>query len=418
MQRRLHPRALFVRASRGGEVRTVTVAAPIRGQTLRLTTVERAEEPELFELLHRLSTSGVHLGAVEARWVDRLVAMGVLVTAAETPRPVRLHAPLREPFRASLRALLPQPCPLEPRVQRGDLRVRAGLRVAAGPLPEALAEPSTIVVHGRAVPLAPAPVNPLDPACGWALVPHTGRPIPSLWSLGPAALRTFRRLAPGEPPPRALGAAAVRSLHRAGVLVDPVHEGHARTALREAHAAAAAQLAQRGLTVLRGLFHPAQLAAVRSYYRRFVAEGYVETNPNQVRFAHNEPLSRFFNKSLVALVSELCGEPMKASYTYLAAYAAGNALPRHLDRAQCALTVSLLLDYTPEPHGDAPWPLHVETRPRKRGQRAEAVHAGVGDAIAFRGTELPHFRDPLAPGHTSTSLLLHYVPAGFAGPLE
>jgi hypothetical protein len=413
VQRRLHPRALFVRASRGGEVCALTVAAPIRGQALRITTVTRAEEPGLFHLLHRMSTTGVSLAEVDARWIARLTEVGALVSAAQTPRPVRFRAPFRSPPRA----LLPQPCPVEPRALPGDLRVHAGLRVAAGPLPEALAPSPSIVLHERVVALAAGPVNPLDPACGWALVPHAGRPMPSLWSLGPAALRACRRLAPGEPPARSLGAAAVRALHRAGVLVDPGHEARSHRVLRAACAAASAELAQRGLTVLRGLFHPLQLASLRRYYRRFVAEGYVEKN-RKVSFAHNEPLSRFFHGALAGFASELCGEPMKASYTYLVAYAPGDGLARHLDRPQCALTVSVLLDYAPEPHGDAPWPLHVEMSARKPGRRVEAIRAGVGDAIAFRGTELPHFRDPLPAGHASTSLLLHYVPAGFAGSLD
>ena len=46
------------------------------------------------------------------------------------------------------------------------------------------------------------------------------------------------------------------------------------------------------------------------------------------------------------------------------------------------------------------------------------TRARIGDGVAFYGRELSHSRPVLPEGRRSTSLLLHFVPEGFAGPLD
>jgi alkylated DNA repair dioxygenase AlkB len=168
---------------------------------------------------------------------------------------------------------------------------------------------------------------------------------------------------------------------------------------------------------VRGLIHPAQVAALRRYYRELVAEGHVGQSDRQVplRFAaHNEPLSSLFHRALAGLVGELAGERVKPSYVFFAAYQPGAVLEPHRDRDQCAISISLLLDYQPDPEADSPWPLHLGL---DQGRRA-AIRLGLGDGLFYRGTELVHWRDALPEGHASTSLFLHYVPESFEGSLE
>jgi hypothetical protein len=51
-----------------------------------------------------------------------------------------------------------------------------------------------------------------------------------------------------------------------------------------------------------------------------------------------------------------------------------------------------------------------------RGQ--VTVFQALGDGLLYRGGELPHFRDVLPEGQTSTSLFFHYVPGDFTGSLN
>ena len=46
------------------------------------------------------------------------------------------------------------------------------------------------------------------------------------------------------------------------------------------------------------------------------------------------------------------------------------------------------------------------------------VYQALGDGLVYRGTKVPHYRNVLAEGHTSTSIFFHYVPASFNGTLQ
>jgi len=173
---------------------------------------------------------------------------------------------------------------------------------------------------------------------------------------------------------------------------------------------------ERGYTAVGGLLHPFHIGELRRYYRRLIRRGRVPLGDYQSKrryVAHNEPAERFFHLQLTSAVSQLVGEPVKPSYVYLASYLSGAKLPRHTDREQCEFSVSLCLDYAPEPLEATPWPLHLETA---RGR--VTVFQALGDALLYRGCELPHYRDPLPEGHLSTSIFFHYVSADFAGSLS
>jgi hypothetical protein len=46
------------------------------------------------------------------------------------------------------------------------------------------------------------------------------------------------------------------------------------------------------------------------------------------------------------------------------------------------------------------------------------VYQALGDGLAYRGTQLPHYRDRLGEGQTSTSIFFHYVTENFTGSLD
>jgi hypothetical protein len=125
-------------------------------------------------------------------------------------------------------------------------------------------------------------------------------------------------------------------------------------------------------------------------------------------------VARFFHHAIADVLGEVVGEPIKPSYVYFASYKAGAELKKHTDRAQCEFSVTLCLDFSPEPKHESPWPIRLETKTN----RSIAVYQALGDGLAYRGTQVPHYRDKLGEGQTSTSIFFHYVPADFAGSLE
>jgi hypothetical protein len=171
-----------------------------------------------------------------------------------------------------------------------------------------------------------------------------------------------------------------------------------------------------GYAPLAGLIHPFHLGALRQYFRTLIRRGRLRLGDRQSprRFAaHNESVSRFFHHQLAGAVSDVVGAPVKPSYVYLAGYQRGAELPKHTDRAQCEFSLTLLVDYTPEPEAAAPWPLHLDTPDGRT-----TVYQALGDALLYRGRQLPHYRTLIPDGQTSTSLFFHYVAADFDGPVD
>jgi hypothetical protein len=171
-----------------------------------------------------------------------------------------------------------------------------------------------------------------------------------------------------------------------------------------------------GWAVLRGLIPPLHLGCLRRWYRRAIRLGQIALGDGQSsrRYAcHNEPVARYFHQQLASAVSRATGRRVRPSYVYFASYQAGANLPAHVDRAQCEYTLSLLVDFTPEPELEASWPLNLSTR-----EADIEVYQAIGDALLYRGREIRHWRGELASECTSTSLFLHYVDADFDGPLD
>jgi hypothetical protein len=385
-----NPRVALTLERRGGELVAIAVEAPTRGQPLRRTRFLAAREPAIVELLERVArrAGGVEVALDAAAW-SRLAASGVLLPASAVPPPVR--------FRCT---------PGEVPVDLWPARARR-----ASPAGALVVDPSLVLRDaadpgGAAGPFADEPAS--------ATVSPAGVLVPCFLAVPEAQRALFRALTPGAPPGE-LPPGARAALLEVGVLCDPVAAERRRRARAEELAAATAALRRSRCAVVRDLFHPAQLAALRRYYRDLVAEGYVRLGDRQVsgRYAAtNEPLSRALHGRLTGLASALAGAPMRPSYTYFVAYLEGASLAPHLDRAACELSVSVLIDESPEPEGPSSWPLCLETP-----DGAVALQLGLGDGAVFYGRELRHSRPPLAAGRRSTSLLLHFVPEGFRGRL-
>ncbi len=179
---------------------------------------------------------------------------------------------------------------------------------------------------------------------------------------------------------------------------------------------AAHQFQEKGYAPLRNLIHPYNLAALRRYYRRAIRQGEVRLGDEHVprRYvAHNESVASFFHYQMANMVSSVVGESIKPSYVYLASYLSGAELKKHIDRHQCEFSMTLSVDFSPEPQLATPWPICLDTL-----EGATAIYQALGDGLVYRGTKVPHYRSVLTEGYTSTSIFFHYVPTDFAGPLE
>jgi hypothetical protein len=206
------------------------------------------------------------------------------------------------------------------------------------------------------------------------------------------------------------------ALASAGILIEQDSEFDRRRRQQAQITRAAELFAQRNYAPIRNLIHPFHVAALRRYYRYLIRNGKIHLGDNQsVRryVAHNDGVARFFHLQIAATVSAIVGELVKPSYVYLASYLRGAELQKHTDRAQCEFSVTLCLDFSPEPVRETQWPIRLETP-----DGTTTVFQALGDGLVYRGTRVPHFRDRLEDDHTSTSIFFHYVPLNFGGSLD
>jgi len=182
-----------------------------------------------------------------------------------------------------------------------------------------------------------------------------------------------------------------------------------------------------------------QMNAMKTYYRDYVKNGFMPFADYQVKkryYQHNEPLAMFLHGNLNKLMSLVVGESVKPSYVFAASYVEDAVLTPHVDRTQCEFSFSFQIDYLPESENHiSPWALFVDKPetpidpeigyksnefPAKTqaDDQNNAVFLANGDALAYKGCELVHYRYPLPKGHKSTSLFFHYVPVDFEGELD
>ena len=228
----------------------------------------------------------------------------------------------------------------------------------------------------------------------------------------------LRSLEPGKPAPSALNPAMGDTLAMAGILVPKGSEERRVAVWTKICETARSQFRARRYAIVRDLVHPFQVGAMRRYYRALVASGGLPLGDFQVAERYqlgNEALGAFIHPQLAPFVSRVAAEPVKPSYLYLASYRPGADLKPHVDREQCEFSISLLVDYIPDPDGPCGWPLFMENPAAP--EETYAADLGIGDAVLYRGRELVHYRQPLPRAHQSTSFFLHYVRESFSGRL-
>jgi hypothetical protein len=243
----------------------------------------------------------------------------------------------------------------------------------------------------------------------WVRDPWGGALLP-FWLGGELEpiVRTLHRDAPASvsAPPKVR-----KLLAAAGILVPESERAGDGEKIRKT----AALFQENGYAPIGDLIHPLHVAALRRYYRYLLRSGAVQLGDGQSKrryVAYNEPVARFFHQAIASKLSAVAGLELKPSYVYMASYLSGAELKKHVDREQCEYSVTLCLDFSPEPELETPWPIELDT-----AKGSVKVYQALGDALAYRGTQLPHYRGVLDEGQTSTSIFFHYVAADFAGPL-
>jgi hypothetical protein len=113
--------------------------------------------------------------------------------------------------------------------------------------------------------------------------------------------------------------------------------------------------------------------------------------------------SPFVTETLLDVMTPLLSKAVDCdlypTYSYLRIYVKGASLEKHQDRPSCEVSATMPLSY------DSPyvWPLYLES-----DRQTIAVELDPGDALIYKGIELPHWRETFE-GERQVQVFLHYV---------
>lgn len=153
------------------------------------------------------------------------------------------------------------------------------------------------------------------------------------------------------------------------------------------------------------------------------------------RYANNVPFFVAIHKQLAEFASDLFGEKVKPSYSFLSMYEDNGICPLHIDRPQCRYTI----DYLIRQNQAEPWPIHIGDHMTDEQRQAldesgevhpegDAIQARIdqenwhtvslnpNDAVCYSGTHSWHYRSQRLVG-TADLVFFHFVPEAFDGPL-
>ncbi len=319
----------------------------------------------------------------------RLVEQGILVRPSEVPRDVRL----------------------DPRLQ-----VAAPRRPARAEAPRAIAPASSPGCFLHRGPSLPSRVRHRTPIAEAFLpneeilwVPRTGSGMTLPYTLAPGIAGALRGRFRDRRALSRLPEPTIAALRQVGALEDPREARQRRSAWRKQVQAWRRELRTAGCAVLRGLFTPLFVEAVREYYRRLDAEGYLlggERRRAGSPVLYDEPVLCFLGGQLASVVRQVTGERVPWTFSYLRVYEPGAVVSNHRDAAVCRWNVDLVVGGEPAPERRGAWPMWVEGR-----EGPQPIRLGLGDGLLYRGAGLRHWRRAQPAARTTVLAALHY---GFA----
>lgn len=170
-------------------------------------------------------------------------------------------------------------------------------------------------------------------------------------------------------------------------------------------ASESASYASTGVKRIDELFSLDVVQVLVSYMALQGHNGRLTSEKRQVPDSHvlyGDPLFDSMMMSSAAGISDVVGCRLVPTYSYVRVYMRGQSLSRHRDRPACEHSVTVHLDAS-EP---ADWCVEFDDR---RGDHV-SLALGPGDAAAYRGHDLHHWRGP-CPVDWYMQAFLHFVDA-------
>lgn len=127
--------------------------------------------------------------------------------------------------------------------------------------------------------------------------------------------------------------------------------------------------------------------------------GYGDDQVEQAFSAAAPAITETLLDVMTPVLSKTINCALYPTYSYLRIYLKGAVLEKHQDRPSCEVSATLPLSYSSQNI----WPLYIE-----RGNKIISVELEPGDALIYKGIEVPHWREAFE-GERQVQVFLHYV---------
>lgn len=400
----VNPHLLVKLERENGSISGVTVRAPVKGESMRVTKITRAAEPQIFKTVLIHSQTGT---LTDANFTPderaRLAEIGLLLAPEQVSTLVWFSCDLTD-----------LPLDLIPaRTRRAARRLNEITDLVVSPTLRHLGTEGP----SRAMPGHVKLPNVFHPDRWWVTIDDPVTGMPCFYSYSEDIAAEVNALRAGRAVPKTVAPHIREWLFTAGIIESSAEAALQRDFCRREREKAKTALNQSRYAILPKMLAPLQLAAVRRYYRAVIAEGFLpfgdEEWPNRF-FAGRDPIACFYQNQLTELIGEVAGRRIKASFCFFASYHPGSALPPHTDREQCEWALSLPIDQSPETE-TSPWPLYLKP---PGADQATPIFTGVGDGTLYYGREVAHHRETLTNADFCSFWFIFYVPEEFEGSLD
>lgn len=165
----------------------------------------------------------------------------------------------------------------------------------------------------------------------------------------------------------------------------------------------AEQFAQRGYLVARNLLSRRFMEIALRYYLSYLKiDDYYSVSKNtQALNRYADALGEALIPEIQPLIEQRIGKKLLPTYSFARIYTTESRLTRHVDRGACEISATVTVGYK----SPSLWPIFVQ-----HGGEDIQVELDVGDALIYRGMDLPHWREPLESGFWC-QLFFHFVDA-------
>lgn len=165
-----------------------------------------------------------------------------------------------------------------------------------------------------------------------------------------------------------------------------------------------AQFDECGYMVVRNLLSRRLLDISLRYYLSHVKvpDYYNVSEDERALDRYADALSEAFIPEIQSVIEQRIGRKLIPTYSFARIYTTESRLTKHVDRDACEISATMTVGYK---NAKGLWPIFLS-----HAEREVPVELDVGDALIYRGRDLPHWRHPLESGFWC-QLFFHFVEA-------